>query len=320
MELVRGSNVVRNLHLEAPLSAALANGDDTLSITADCYSIAAADAAVAAALLAYYTSAQVDALLVDYRTGTDKGVEADLQLLHHDKSLLLTEPGDMVSTAQMSNLVRDTTANFRQQEVPAAEDAAAQAGYQWAVKEKKAAELLSASIKMEKSADVPLQTKSYCAKWALQEAKGRDQAQEKAKMLWKSAEDFKELATLHPAGGKEREQGKNEQQLLQLLQLGSSPKRWPQLRSSPKWWPLRLSRMQLKLSRAPLKAGKDPTGAAGRKSPPEKGEKNKGRKRKAWLEAQISSLKVNGRWVGPGHPSAVAKAIRLAKDCLERSH
>ena len=39
-ELVRGSNVVRNLHLGAPLSAALANGDDTLSITADCYSTA----------------------------------------------------------------------------------------------------------------------------------------------------------------------------------------------------------------------------------------------------------------------------------------
>ena len=61
--LVRGSNVVRSLRLEA-------NGDDTLSITADCYSVAAADAALAAALLAYYTSAQVDALLVDYRTGT----------------------------------------------------------------------------------------------------------------------------------------------------------------------------------------------------------------------------------------------------------
>ena len=66
-ELVRGSNVVRNLHLEAPLSAALANGDDTLSITADCYSVAAADAALAAALLAYYTSAQVDALLTTER-------------------------------------------------------------------------------------------------------------------------------------------------------------------------------------------------------------------------------------------------------------
>ena len=48
-ELVRGSNVVRNLRLEAPLSAALANGDDKLSITADCYSIAEADVALAAA-------------------------------------------------------------------------------------------------------------------------------------------------------------------------------------------------------------------------------------------------------------------------------
>ena len=74
-ELLRGSNVVRNLHLEAPLSAALANGDDTLSITADCYSVAAADAALAAALLAYYTSSQVDTLLADYRTGTAQDAE-----------------------------------------------------------------------------------------------------------------------------------------------------------------------------------------------------------------------------------------------------
>ena len=74
-ELLRGSNVVRNLHLEAPLSAALANGDDTLSITADCYSVAAADAALAAALLAYYTSSQVDTLLADYRTGTAQETE-----------------------------------------------------------------------------------------------------------------------------------------------------------------------------------------------------------------------------------------------------
>ena len=41
--------------------------------------------------------------------GCRKGVEAGLQLPHHGKSLLLTEPGDMVST------VRDTTAsNYRQ--------------------------------------------------------------------------------------------------------------------------------------------------------------------------------------------------------------
>ena len=74
-ELLRGSNIVRNLHFVAPLSAALANGDDTLSITADCYSVAAADAALAAALLAYYTSSQVDTLLGDYRTGTAQDAE-----------------------------------------------------------------------------------------------------------------------------------------------------------------------------------------------------------------------------------------------------
>ena len=74
-ELLRGSSVVRNLHFVAPLSAALANGDDTLSITADCYSTAGTDAAIAAALLAYYTSSQVDTLLGDYRTRTAQDAE-----------------------------------------------------------------------------------------------------------------------------------------------------------------------------------------------------------------------------------------------------
>ena len=59
----------------APLSAALANGDDTLSITADCYSTAGTDAAITAALLAYYTSSQVDTLLGDYCTGTAQDAE-----------------------------------------------------------------------------------------------------------------------------------------------------------------------------------------------------------------------------------------------------
>ena len=59
-----------SLHFMAPLSAALANGDDTLSITADCYSTAGTDAAITAALLAYYTSSQVDTLLEDAETIT----------------------------------------------------------------------------------------------------------------------------------------------------------------------------------------------------------------------------------------------------------
>ena len=74
-ELLRGSSVVRNLHFVAPLSAALANGDDTLSITADCYSTAGTDAAITAALLAYYTSSQVDTLLGDYHTGAAQDAE-----------------------------------------------------------------------------------------------------------------------------------------------------------------------------------------------------------------------------------------------------
>ena len=57
------------------LTAALANGDDTLSITADCYSTAGTDAAITAALLAYYTSAQVEALLGDYRTEAAQDAE-----------------------------------------------------------------------------------------------------------------------------------------------------------------------------------------------------------------------------------------------------
>ena len=42
---------------------------------ADCYSTAGTDAAITAALLAYYTSAQVDALLGDYRTGAAQDAE-----------------------------------------------------------------------------------------------------------------------------------------------------------------------------------------------------------------------------------------------------
>ena len=72
-ELVQGS-VVRNLRFVAPLSAALANGDDTLSITADCDSTAGTDAAITAALLAYYTSSQVDSVgRLPHRNGAGRG-------------------------------------------------------------------------------------------------------------------------------------------------------------------------------------------------------------------------------------------------------
>ena len=68
------SSVVRNLHFMAPLSAALANGDDTLSITADCYSTAGADAAITAALLAFYTSSQEHSVgRLPHRNGAGRG-------------------------------------------------------------------------------------------------------------------------------------------------------------------------------------------------------------------------------------------------------
>ena len=41
----------------------------------DCYSTAGTDAAITAALLAYYTSSQVDTLLENYRTGTAQDAE-----------------------------------------------------------------------------------------------------------------------------------------------------------------------------------------------------------------------------------------------------
>ena len=64
----------------------------TLSITADCYSTAGTNAAITAALLAYYTSSQVDTLLGDYRTGpaqdaeTTSAITAAAGLLHRSAS------------------------------------------------------------------------------------------------------------------------------------------------------------------------------------------------------------------------------------------
>ena len=41
--------------------------------------------------------------------------------------------------------------------------------------------------------------------------------------------------------------------------------------------------------------------------------RSKGRKRKAWLNAQITALKEAGRWIG-NEPSAEGKRLRLAQD------
>ena len=105
-ELVRGSNTVRNLHFVAPLSAALANGDDTLSITADCYSTAGTDAAITAALLAYYTSSQVDTLLGDYRTGAAQDAETTSAIT---AALLLDGGADDVTLATLGEVLLEPT-------------------------------------------------------------------------------------------------------------------------------------------------------------------------------------------------------------------
>ena len=62
-----GTNTIRNLHATAPLSVSLQNDNWTLSLACDSYSIAQADAAIAAAITAalmpYETAAQRDAAI-----------------------------------------------------------------------------------------------------------------------------------------------------------------------------------------------------------------------------------------------------------------
>ena len=62
-DLLLGTNTLRNLHFNAPLSVSLQNDNFTLSLACDAYSIAQADAAIAAALVPYETAAQRDAAI-----------------------------------------------------------------------------------------------------------------------------------------------------------------------------------------------------------------------------------------------------------------
>ena len=70
-----GEITLRNLHFNAPLSVSLQNDNFTLSLACDSYSIAQADAAIAAALVPYETAAQrnaaVAAALTAYSTTTE---------------------------------------------------------------------------------------------------------------------------------------------------------------------------------------------------------------------------------------------------------
>ena len=74
-DLLLGTNTLRNLHFNAPLSVSLQNDNFTLSLACDSYSIAQADAAIAAALVPYETATQRDAAiaaaLLAYSTTTE---------------------------------------------------------------------------------------------------------------------------------------------------------------------------------------------------------------------------------------------------------
>ena len=69
-DLLLGTNTVRNLHFNAPLSMSLQNEGFTLSLACDSYSIAQADSAIAAALVPYETAAQRDAAIAAALTAT----------------------------------------------------------------------------------------------------------------------------------------------------------------------------------------------------------------------------------------------------------
>ena len=74
-DLLLGTNTLRNLHFNAPLSVSLQNDNFSLSLACDSYSTAQTDAAIATALTPYETAAQRDAAiataLLAYSTTTE---------------------------------------------------------------------------------------------------------------------------------------------------------------------------------------------------------------------------------------------------------
>ena len=86
-DLLLGTNTLRNLHFNAPLSVSLQNDNFTLSLACDSYSIAQADAAIAAALVPYETAAQRDAAiaaaLTAYSTTTETSAAIAAALLQY---------------------------------------------------------------------------------------------------------------------------------------------------------------------------------------------------------------------------------------------
>ena len=86
-DLLLGTNTLRNLHFNAPLSVSLQNDNFTLSLACDSYSIAQADAAIATALVPYETATQRDAAisaaLLAYSTTTEMDAAIATALLQY---------------------------------------------------------------------------------------------------------------------------------------------------------------------------------------------------------------------------------------------
>ena len=99
-DLLLGTNTLRNLHFNAPLSVSLQNDNFTLSLACDSYSVAEADAAIATALAPYETAAQRDAAiaaaLAAYSTTTEMNAAIAAALLQYYTA---TQVDNQIATA-----------------------------------------------------------------------------------------------------------------------------------------------------------------------------------------------------------------------------
>ena len=108
-----GTNQIRNLHVTAPLSVSVQNDNFTLSLACDAYSIAQADAAIAAAiaaaLLPYETAGQRDAAIAAALAAFSTTAEvsglialADYSTTAEVNGLIATALTDYSTTAQVN--------------------------------------------------------------------------------------------------------------------------------------------------------------------------------------------------------------------------
>ena len=103
-----GTNQIRNLHVSAPLSVSVQNDNFTLSLACDSYSIAQADAAIAAAitaaLLPYETAAQRDAAIAAALAAFSTTAEVD--------GLIAAALADYSTTAGVDGLITTALADY----------------------------------------------------------------------------------------------------------------------------------------------------------------------------------------------------------------